>query len=163
MSYRQSRTDVRSVTVTVVSTIFAALIAGVAFAGVLYDTGLFGGVSEVYGVDPAVDLVVVFGCSIGASVLFVAVLGAAARRRYAPTPIVEASHSTFLGACMGAGYGVLLWLVVVAYGVPVWFDVLGVASYPMPYRHLESFLALLTFGVVLGVWYPLLRTTFDAR
>lgn len=162
MSYRQSRIDVRSVSATVISTVFAALIAGAALAGVLYDIGLLGAIAGLYGVDGYVsDLAVVFAHSFAASALFVAVLGAIARGRYTPTPLVEASRSAFLGACVGAAYGILLWIGVVAYGIPLWYDFVGGPAYPMPYRHLESFLALLSFGVVLGVWYPLIRTTFE--
>lgn len=159
MSYGQSRSRERSATTTAVSAVVAALIAGVAVAGVLVDTGLLGALADLYGIDGTLGgWALVFGHSLVVGAAFVAALTTVARFRYAPLPVVAALRSPFLGACLGVAYGTLLWLGVVAYGVPLWLEVVAGIPYPRPYRHLESYVALVWFGAVLGAWFPLVRT-----
>lgn len=163
MSYGRSRIAVCPAPGTIVCTLGSALIASVGFGGVQYATGLVGAVGALYGLDGVVtEGVLVFFHSLAASALFVAGIERLGGSRYAPLPIAAARYRPFVGACVGGVYGTVLWLTVVAHGVPLWLELTTGAQLPTPFRHGASLLALVWFGIVLGSWYPILRDAFAA-
>ncbi|PCR90083.1 hypothetical protein [Natrinema ejinorense] len=146
---------------TVLTTVVTAVIAGAALGGVLHATGDFGSVAGVYGLDGVVnEWTLVFCHSLAAAAPFVALVSWFSGGRYVPRPLAESGRSPFLCTCVGLSYGALLWVAVVAYGVPLLLEVVTGAEYSVPVHHWGSFYAVLTFGVVFGAWYPLLRAFF---
>ncbi len=161
MAYKQSRQGGFPSPVTVLTTVTAALIAGVALGGVLHATGSLRSVAAVYGLNGIVnEWTLVFCHSFVAAGPFVAIVTRLGNSRSVPRPLAESYRNPFLCACVGLSYGVLLWLTVVAYGAPVVLGFVTGHAYPVPHHHSGSFFALLSFGAVLGAWFPLLRDFF---
>ncbi|WP_407037799.1 hypothetical protein [Halovalidus salilacus] len=148
------------VTITV-RTAAASLVAGTVLGAVLMATGRFDSLVEVYGLSGVDEWHLLYLHSAVATAGFVAVVSRLARSRFAPLPLRDAVRYSFPGACIGLAYGTVLWLVVVAYGVPLWFDIVGGQRVPMPYHHLPSLDALVAFGTVLGASYPIVRRLTD--
>lgn len=156
MAHRKSWKREKPSVETVSGTVVAALIAGLALAGLLDGTGGLEDLRALYGLEvDAWRLAVVHG--VAGAVPFVAGLTRVARHRYAPAPLAAALRSPFLGGCLGAAYGAGCWLVLVAYVVPIVIGFTG-GQLPVPYQHPESLIPLIGYGAVLGSWYPLVRT-----
>lgn len=60
-------------------------------------------------------------------------------------------------ASLGAGYGVVLWVVAAGLAMPVWLAAVGGPSLPLPNLAAASFVAHLAYGFVLGATFPYLR------
>ncbi|WMT07312.1 hypothetical protein NP511_18230 [Natrinema thermotolerans] len=164
MAYRRSRRGGVLSPVTVLTTVTAALIAGVALGGVLHVTGNLRTVAAVYGLEGVVnEWTLVFGHSVLAAGPFVALVNRLRMGRRVPRPLAESYRNSFLCACLGTAYGVVLWVAVIAYGAPFAFGLVTANAPPVPYRHWGAFYALLVFGAVCGAWYPLLREFFEDR
>lgn len=141
--------------------IVAALIASVSLGGLLAGTGHLEAVPRLYGLEGnAWTIVIAHG--LFAAVPFLAGLTRVAQHRYAPAPVAAAPHSPFLGGCLGVAYATVCWVVIVAYGIPLWIGMTG-GNLPMPYQHTASLVALVGYGAILGSWYPLVRTAIDNR
>lgn len=161
MSYGQSRNYELPPPEVITGAVVAALVASCSLAGLLAWTGTLESVPGLYGLNGH-GWTIAIGHGLVAAVPFVAVLTRVASHRFAPAPLAGALSSPFLGACFGVIYGTGCWLVGVAYGVPIWVGFTG-GSLPVPYHHIPSLVALLGYGVILGSWYPLVRTAVVAR
>ncbi len=64
--------------------------------------------------------------------------------------------STWRWLGLGAGYGVLVWLVAAVFVMPVWLSLVGAApaGASIPNINPQSLVGHLVFGVVLGFVYP---------
>lgn len=164
MSYRQSRGGGLPAPETILTTVAAAAIASAALGGVLHATGDLRTVTDIYGLEGVVnEWTLVFCHGLVAGGPFAAFVTWLARSRRVPRPLAECHRTPFLCACLGLSYGAVLWVTVVAYGAPFVLRVATGNAYPVPTPHMESFYALLVFGVVYGAWYPLLRESFAGR
>ncbi|QFU82275.1 hypothetical protein [Natronorubrum aibiense] len=139
--------------------IVAALLASISFGGVLAATGRLEAVATLYGLEGHDWLVIIAHGFVGA-VVFVAGLTRVANHRFAPAPIAVALRSPFLGGWLGLAYGNICWLVIVAYGMPLWQEAIG-GYLPLPCQHGSSLMAFIGYGAVLGMCYPLVRTMID--
>lgn len=109
-----------------------------AMAGVVGLDGLFAGWIVV------LSLAAVFG------VVFAALMtGVPTFERYLDNPSVVAS--------LGAAYGVVLWVAVMALAIPAWLEVVGGAELALPFLTAAGFVVYLAYGFVLGGTFPHLR------
>ena len=66
--------------------------------------------------------------------------------------------STGKSAALGAGYGVVLWVVLAALVMPVWLGAVGSpANPPLPNFNPTSLVGHVAYGLVLGAVFPSLR------
>jgi uncharacterized membrane protein YagU involved in acid resistance len=65
------------------------------------------------------------------------------------------TDSTVKSAAVGAAYGVVLWIVLAAFVMPVWLSVVGSpANPPLPNFNPMSLVGHVAYGLVLGAVYP---------
>jgi hypothetical protein len=70
-----------------------------------------------------------------------------------------ATRSTLRSAAFGAGYGVVLWVLLAVLVMPIWLSAVGSpANPPLPNVNLQSLVGHLAYGVVLGVVFPRLES-----
>lgn len=144
---------------TLSATIVAVVIAGVAFGAFLHTTGRIESVAGLYGLEGAangwlVHLAHSFVAGIGFAILATLVPPAriAARVGYEEPPAV-----VLASVGLGVAYGVVLWAVLVALGVPLWMDAVVGADRPFPYLHGLSLAGLVLFGATFAACFTIVR------
>ncbi|WP_232686837.1 histidine kinase [Halobacterium zhouii] len=132
----------------------AGILGGIAMAVVMTFTMadvLENAIAAVVGLDGGIvgwfvqmSIAAVFGVVFAALMTEVPAL-----ERYLDNPSVVAS--------LGAAYGVVLWVVVMALAIPAWLEVVGGAELAFPFLTAAGFVVYLTYGFVLGGTFPYLR------
>ncbi|WP_247001712.1 hypothetical protein [Halosolutus gelatinilyticus] len=126
--------------------VLAGAVVGVAFAR----TGRIDSLAALFGRETnGVGWALLLALSWAATAAFAALVAIVDARLGARNPV----SSAVLGLC----FAVAAWAVGVTVGVPVWMRVMLARSRPIPYVHRASFVALVGFGLVLGVAYPIVR------
>lgn len=87
------------------------------------------------------------------ALLFVAAVSASPLRRRVGRPLSTVA--------LGAGSGVVLWLVAAGVVMPLWLRAVGEAAAPLPNLPVVGLLAHVVWGVTLGAGYALLGGRFE--
>lgn len=158
MSFERGETTADVDEQVLTSALAAALAAGIVAGILLQLTGRMASVAAVYGLDGvAVGWVLVLLHSLVAGGLFAILVVPLAGDAGGPVGSALEDVGPFgTSTVLGVGYGLVLWIVGVALLVPLLLSTFEGADRPLPYLHGVSLLALLAFGLVLGVLFALL-------
>ncbi len=127
----------------------AGFFAGAMFGAMMSTTTMMENVAAMVGMESvAVGWVVHFAVSILVALVYVKVVSIDRLVQYATRP------STGVG--LGLGYGIVLWIVGVAFVMPLWLGFVTPATPSVPNVDWMSFVGHLIYGVFLGTLYPLL-------
>jgi len=127
----------------------AGLAGGLAFGVLLQAMGTMPTIAALYGSE---SVAVGWIAHLFHSVVFGLVFAAAVVR----TEYRDADLGTL--AAIGAGYGVVLWLVAAAVAMPLWLGALGLDAPSVPNLDAASVAGHLVYGVVLGAAFAAVRT-----
>ncbi|ELY95765.1 hypothetical protein C483_00760 [Natrialba hulunbeirensis JCM 10989] len=124
------------------------LLGALVVGGALVWTGQLELVAELVGRESTAAgwLVLIGGCVV-ASAGFASGVSVLNRRWH----VLRPGPSLVLGVCYGLG----VWLVVVAFAVPIWMRVVLDLSRPVPSLHVFGLVVLGSFGAVVGFAFPL--------
>jgi len=130
------------------SAVLGGLAGGLAFGVLLQMMGMMPAIASLYGMESvAVGWVAHLFHSVVFALLFA---GAMVRTDYR-----DAGTGTL--SALGAGYGVVLWLVAAAIVMPLWMGALGMDAPTIPNLDVNSLVGHLVYGVVLGAVFALAR------
>ena len=139
--------------------VIAAIIAGIALGALLSLTGRIESVAGLYGTSGTVDgWLLVFAFSVLAGIGFAVLTAIVSLSRLAAgTGNDSAPGVVVTSAGLGAVYGLVLWGVIVAVGIPIWMDYAMAGTRPFPYLHQVSLVGLVGFGMLFAAWYAFVR------
>ncbi|MFB6082524.1 MAG: histidine kinase [Halanaeroarchaeum sp.] len=131
----------------------AGIIAGVAFGFLIqYVVGAMQAVGALYTVP---GIATGWVAHLVHSILFALVYAAIVRWE----PLSGAERVWTTGIVVGAGYGLLLWVVNIWFVWPIWLNAVGFppgSTFPVPYIAVKPLVGHLVYGIVLGGLYPAL-------
>ena len=138
--------------VTVERTWSSAVLGGVAgglvFGVLLQATGAMPVIASLYGMESvAAGWVAHLFHSVVFALVFAAAVGRTSYRDAGFVPITA----------LGAGYGVVLWVVAAAIAMPLWLGALGLDAPAIPNLDATSLVGHLLYGAVLGAVFVLAR------
>lgn len=128
----------------------AGIVAGVAM-GIVYSvaTGLFPVIGALYGVEiPVVGWVTHLFHSVVFALLFAVGCSRLAGR--------DSPSETVTATTLGAGWGIILWLVAAGVAMPLWLRLVGIEA-TVPNLTAIGFVGHLVWGVTLGLAYVLFQ------
>ncbi|WP_132059296.1 hypothetical protein [Halorussus amylolyticus] len=145
------RTTVRN---TWSSAAIAGLAGGLAFGILLQAMGMMPTIAALYGGESAA---IGWLAHLFHSVVFGLVFAALVVR----TDYRDTDARTL--SLLGAGYGVVLWVVAAAIAMPLWLGALGLDAPAIPNLDVASLAGHLVYGVVLGAVFAAVRTRLYRR
>ncbi|RQG90450.1 hypothetical protein [Natrarchaeobius chitinivorans] len=130
------------------SAIISVPLAGLIFGGYFHITGRMESIGALYGLD---GLAAIWGVHFVHTLLacggFLVLITLVRPERVASVTGLEGSHWTVLASILiGIGYGLVLWVVVVTVGIPIWMDTVLGLERPIPYVHRPTLFGLVVFG-----------------
>lgn len=130
------------------SAILGGFAGGLAFGVLLQTMGMMPVIASLYGAESAA-----FGwvAHLFNSVVFGLIFAAAVVR----TDYRNAELRTM--TLLGAGYGVVLWVVAAAIVMPIWMSAIGLDAPAVPNLDVASLAGHLVYGLVLGAAFAALR------
>ncbi len=130
------------------SAALGGLAGGLVFGLLLQSLGMMPVIGSLYGVESvAVGWVAHLLHSLVFALVFAAAVVRTDYRDAGPAPM----------AALGAGYGVVLWLVAAAIAMPLWMSAVGLAAPAIPNLDVNSLVGHLVYGALLGAVFAFAR------
>ncbi|WP_238398222.1 hypothetical protein [Halorussus salinus] len=124
------------------------LAGGLVFGLLLQSLGMMPVIGSLYGME---SVAVGWVAHLFHSVVFALVFAAAVVR----TDYRDAEPARV--AALGAGYGVVLWLVAAAVVMPLWMSAVGLAAPAIPNLDVNSLVGHVLYGALLGAVFAFVR------